>query len=71
MSESCPTVKVKFDNEDGFIIINKSDFNPDTQELLEEKQSIADVRLALATKGVEIPEGAKKAELLALLEAGK
>lgn len=29
MRDSCPTTKVVSDNEQGFVLINTSDFNPD------------------------------------------
>ena len=34
---SCPTVKIQCDNEQGFIIINESDFDEGSHELFEEK----------------------------------
>lgn len=36
MSDSCPTVKVKFDNDEGFIIINESDFDKVKYKLFED-----------------------------------
>ncbi len=36
MSETCPTVKVKADNDDGFIVINESDFDPKVHKRFEE-----------------------------------
>lgn len=37
MSQECETIRVKAEkvpgNEEGYIIINKEDFNPETQEL--------------------------------------
>lgn len=32
----CPTVRVKGDNEQGFVIINEEDFNSEVHELFEE-----------------------------------
>lgn len=34
--DTCPTVKVKTDNEDGFMIINESDFDETKHELFTE-----------------------------------
>lgn len=28
----CPTVKIKSDNEDGYVVINESDFDPSKHE---------------------------------------
>jgi hypothetical protein len=45
MSETCPTVKVKSANpehEQGFIVINESDFDAATQELFVEPDADAD-----------------------------
>lgn len=33
---SCPTTRIKADNEQGFIIINESDFDPKKHALFEE-----------------------------------
>lgn len=77
MYQTCPTVKVKADNEQGFVVINESDFDKETQMLFGDesegvkKLSVAEIRDALTAKGVEIPEGAKKAELQALLDASE
>lgn len=35
MSDTCPTVKVKADNEQGFVVINESDFDPAVQKRFE------------------------------------
>lgn len=35
-NETCPTVKVKEDNEDGFVVINEADFDPKVHDLFEE-----------------------------------
>jgi len=62
------------DNDLGYIVINKSDLTeahvlyvevPDAPK----KLGIADLRAALTEKGIEIPEGAKKADLQELLDA--
>lgn len=34
MSETCPVVKIKAENEQGFVIINESDFDSEKHELL-------------------------------------
>jgi hypothetical protein len=36
MSRACPTVRVVSDNEQGYVVMNASDFNPDTHTLFEE-----------------------------------
>ena len=33
MTDTCPTVRIVADNEQGFIIINETDFNPDVHAL--------------------------------------
>lgn len=39
MPQSVPTVKIKSSNEQGFVVINESDFDPNNQELFStEKQ---------------------------------
>lgn len=66
----CPVVRIKYDNEDGFCEINESDFDSGKHELFDEgakKATVASLRDELTEKGIEIPEGAKKADLLALL----
>lgn len=39
--ETCPVVRVKFENEQGFIIVNETDFDKDTQALFEEAPAVA------------------------------
>ena len=41
MSDRCPTTKVVSDNEQGFFLINTSDFNPEVHTLYEEPASEA------------------------------
>lgn len=73
------TIKVKPWGKDqgDFVIINKSDFDPEVHELLDgepdgaKKATVAELRAALEAKGVEVPDGAKKADLQALLEAAQ
>lgn len=52
--ETCPTVQIKADNEQGFIIINESDFDATTQVLFdtEEKEPVK-----AETKAVKEPKG--------------
>jgi hypothetical protein len=62
------------DNDLGFIVINKSDLTDEHELFVEagdapKKVGIAELRAALTEKGIEFPEGAKKAELQALLDA--
>lgn len=58
-----------------FVLINAEDFNPEVHELLDaapaapQKLGIAELRAALTEKGIAFPDGAKKAELQALLDA--
>lgn len=70
-------IKVKpwGEGQGDFVLINEEDFDADKHELFDgelegvKKATIAGVRAALAAKGIEIPEGAKKADLQALLDA--
>ena len=64
------TVNIKADNDAGFRVINKDDFDETQDALFDDGakvQTVAEIRDALTAKGIEIPEGAKKADLLALL----
>ena len=36
MSETCPTVRIKVDNDEGFAVINESDFDPKKHTLFVE-----------------------------------
>ncbi len=71
------TIKVKPWGKDqgDFVVINKEDFDPEVHELLDgepdgaKKATVAELRSALEAKGVEVPDGAKKADLQALLDA--
>lgn len=72
------TIKVKAwgKGQGDFVILNKDDFDVDKHELFdaaespgEKKMSVAGLKEALTAKGIEIPEGAKKADLQALLDA--
>lgn len=35
MDNTCPTVRVKADNDDGYAVINESDFDPAKHEMLD------------------------------------
>jgi hypothetical protein len=78
MNDTCKTVKVVApESPDGFIVINESDFDAERHELIDEGGSdaskpmtVAQIKAALAEKGVEIPDGVTlKADLQALLDA--
>lgn len=84
MSETCPTVKVKTDASDnphGFIVINESDYDPAVHEPFDDTDpdgakkasseglKVDELKAALTARGVAIPDGAKKADLQALLDA--
>lgn len=61
-----------------FVLINEDDFDADVHKRYEEgakkagsqpkAPTVEDLKAALAAKGIEIPEGAKKADLQALLD---
>lgn len=36
MSDTCPTVKIVAENEQGYVVINEDDFDEETQVLFEE-----------------------------------
>ncbi len=72
-----PTIRiaapVSDDNPLGFVVVNEADFDPETMERWEEPKgsaalTVAQLKAALDAKGVPVPEGAKKAELVALLD---
>lgn len=73
------TVKVKaWSAEQGdFVLINKDDFDPEKHELFDDAGAkkadltVDQLKEALTAKGVEIPAGAKKADLIELLEQNK
>lgn len=75
----CKTVRVvspvSDENPLGYIVINESDLTEDHELFTEGAKktdkpvAIADLRAALTEKGIEFPEGAKKADLQALLDA--
>lgn len=77
MEQTCPTVKVVAENEQGFVIINESDFDAQKHELHGQEQAkapatkkgIAELREALTAAGVEFAEDAKKADLQAMFDA--
>lgn len=74
MSEKCETVKVNFDNEQGFVIINKSDMNESYSVYGEKAKdepkegSVAWIKSELKSLGVEFDDSDSKGDLKALLE---
>lgn len=81
MSHAIPTIKVKpwGDDQGDYVLINECDFDAEVYELFEEADgadpkpsdglTVAELKEALEAAGIEIPEGAKKADLAALLDA--
>ena len=76
MTQTCPTVRVKADNDHGYAVINESDFDPDTQtifgsEAKDEKAAMskAELQAALDSKGVAHKPAMSKAELQSLLDS--
>lgn len=79
----CETVRIvaekSDDNESGFIVINKSDFDADKHELFDAEPgepeapalTAKQMKEALTTLGVEFKPNANKAELQALLDAAE
>ena len=75
MENTCPTVQIAADNEQGFVVINESDFDPDTQtifgsEAKDEKvaMSKAELQAALDEKGIAHKPAMSKAELQSMLD---
>ncbi|SDX13154.1 HeH/LEM domain-containing protein [Variovorax sp. YR634] len=73
-------IKPSHESQGPFVLINEGDFDPKKHELYEEpipegakKASdglkVEDLKAELEKRKVEIPEGAKKADLAALLDA--
>lgn len=71
-------LKVKpWGNDQGdHVLINEADFNPDFHEPFEaptvdktKAPTVDELRAALTEKGIDIPDGAKKGDLKALLDA--
>ncbi len=65
---------VKIQHEDGFAIINESDFNESKHVLLDSadtngdgRVTVKELKAALDDLSIEYPKGAKKAELETLL----
>ena len=82
-SEQCPTVKVKAENTDGFAVINEADFDPAVHELADgekvpagfapkasayAKLSVPELANLCDERGIMVPDGTRKAGLVALLE---
>ena len=69
------TIKVKpwGEGQGDFVVINEEDFDPEAHELYGvetdpiAKMKVDELKAALADKGIEIPEGAKKPDLVELL----
>lgn len=64
------------ESQGDFVLIEEEDFDAERHEIYDpegakkaEKATVAELRDALTAKGIEIPEGAKKADLQALLDA--
>jgi hypothetical protein len=82
----CPTVKIESpvsdDNQLGFVVINATDFVDGEHVLftdadaaaagaLSDGLKVAEIKAALTEKGIAIPDGAKKSDLQALLDASE
>jgi hypothetical protein len=70
------TSPVSDDNPDGFIVINKSDFDPDQHALFDTEaaepgMSAKELKAALTERGIEFKSNASKADLKALLDAAQ
>ena len=75
------TIKIKpsHPSQGDHVVINAEDFDtkkghvllddPDAEFEGAKKATVPELRAALEAKGIEIPEGAKKADLQALLDA--
>lgn len=74
------TIQVKpwGDDQGEFVLINEDDFDPSKHERFDPEgakkaapkgPTVEELKAALTEKGVEIPEGAKKADLQKLLDA--
>lgn len=75
---SCPTIKVKYDNEQGSCIINESDFDESKHELFTEDKEIkikantqAWFAAKLNEKGIEFDVDASRKDLKAIYEESK
>lgn len=73
--QTCKTVRVKAQNEQGFIIINETDFDAEQHEHFDEHESDPDkpvtaamLRDALDARGIKYKPQASKAQLQALLD---
>ena len=62
---SCPTVNVVANNEQGFMIINLSDFDEAVHKLFGEASTAADTKAAKAKQKAEAAEAAAKAQAAA------
>lgn len=57
---TCPTVKVKTDNEDGFMIINEADFDETKHEIFTDSAA-EEAKAAEDAKAAENPKPGKPA----------
>lgn len=57
MSNTCPTVKVKADNEQGFAVIDEHAFDPTKHELFDVPVSVADEAAKPARKFRPLSKG--------------
>lgn len=76
------TIKIKSthpESQGAFVVINEADFDAEKHELYVEGEegdsgdrslTVAEIKEILTAAGIEIPTGAKKADLLVLLPQG-
>lgn len=77
MSDTCATVKIIADNEDGHAVINESDFDEAVHTKFEPVAAsggLADLTVVALkaraeTHGVDLGDAVKKAEIIAALDA--
>jgi|GEM_PF-4291256 predicted component of type VI protein secretion system len=73
MFGSCPVVQVKSKGPDGFTEINESDFDPTIHTLYAAtayaEMTVKQLMEVLDAAGIDAPEHAKKADLVALCQA--
>jgi len=81
MADACKTVRIKHEPSAEFgkpvLEINESDFDPEIHELYEDDdedddtRTVAELKAAAESLKLVVPHGAKKAELLALVQAAE
>ena len=47
---NCPTVKIKFDNDDGYALLDEAAFDPDKHELFEQPAEAEQAAKPVVTK---------------------